>query len=391
MLIDFFFVLIVSFSVYGLVVQPIFNNLPSTKEVETEYKAEQDSMMEVILNTHLQKKDSSDNLIAVSTEAESYVKKLVRYSCSFYSDVSYYELEAGEKVYKELKDDEKLSYVDADGNYTNDEILFYYLNYRNDNSSFYKTTNDNDSLELVNKNLFKLDSDNKDLIENSFDLVKDVFYLDKNSTTILLDYINYGSSSGSGLYNRVKNLYRTIVMNAISDVETNNNAYIEKMTSFKAVYQKYSGSLSWSLLISYIIGFFLCYVPFQLIFKFGRTIGYRFFSLASLRNDLMDVKFINVFIKDLIIFVESMFALFFMALMLGKISLLSAPLFLSVNLMQFCIFSFLLFIVSLIFFFISKDSQTLSEFASLTYTVDVREKEESFMIQQEKDDNGKQK
>lgn len=37
---------------------------------------------------------------------------------------------------------------------------------------------------------------------------------------------------------------------------------------------------------------------------------------------------------------------------------------------QLIIFSFLFSVLSLVFFFISKDNQTLSEFASNTYTVD---------------------
>ena len=76
-----------------------------------------------------------------------------------------------------------------------------------------------------------------------------------------------------------------------------------------------------------------------------------------------------------------------MPVLLGKIDLLSCYLFGPVTLFQMILFSFLMIVVSIVFFFISKSNQALSDFASQTITVDLREKEENFMIEQDKKEN----
>ena len=135
MLIDYFLVLLVSFSLFALVIQPIFNQLPSTKEVEKQYKEKQDLVLDEIVSTHLQKKNSKENLVSVSSESKNYIVKLLKFSTTKYSDIDYYELKQGKKEYTEIKTEELLSYQDKDGFYQNDDILYYYLNFRNKNSS----------------------------------------------------------------------------------------------------------------------------------------------------------------------------------------------------------------------------------------------------------------
>ena len=93
MLIDYFLVLLVSFSLFALVIQPIFNQLPSTKEVEKQYKEKQDFVLDEIVSTHLQKKNSKENLVSVSSESKNYIVKLLKFSTTKYSDIDYYELD----------------------------------------------------------------------------------------------------------------------------------------------------------------------------------------------------------------------------------------------------------------------------------------------------------
>ena len=386
MLIDYFLVLLVSFSLFALVIQPIFNQLPSTKEVEKQYKEKQDFVLDEIVSTHLQKKNSKENLVSVSSESKNYIVKLLKFSTTKYSDIDYYELKQGKKEYVEIKTEELLSYQDKDGYYQNDDILYYYLNFRNENKADYVSEIDTYSLIDVNTKLLKLDNENKSLVSSDFDMNADVFYLSKENTKILLDYVNYNTESGKELYQKLSYLYRSVIINAISEVEKSFTPYIEKMNEFNTVYHKYSSMLGWMLVLAYAIAFLICYVPFQLIFKHGRTIGYRFFSLAMSRTDQMELHIWNVIVKDFVTFIMTFSSIFFMPVLLGKIDLLSCYLFGPITLFQTILFSFLMIVVSIVFFFISKSNQTLSDFASQTITVDVREKED-FMIEQDKKEN----
>ena len=387
MLIDYFLVLLVSFSLFALVIQPIFNQLPSTKEVEKQYKEKQDLVLDEIVSTHLQKKNSKENLVSVSSESKNYIVKLLKFSTTKYSDIDYYELKQGKKEYVEIKTEELLSYQDKDGYYQNDDILYYYLNFRNENKADYVSEIDTYSLIDVNTKLLKLDNENKSLVSSDFDMNADVFYLSKENTKILLDYVNYNTESGKELYQKLSYLYRSVIINAISEVEKNYTPYINKMNEFNTVYHKYSSMLGWMLVLAYVIAFLICYVPFQLIFRHGRTIGFRFFSLAMSRTDQMELRAWNVIVKDLVTFIMTFSSIFFMPVLLGKIDLLSCYLFGPITLFQTILFSFLMIVVSIVFFFISKSNQTLSDFASQTITVDVREKEEDFMIEQDKKEN----
>ena len=386
MLIDYFLVLLVSFSLFALVIQPIFNQLPSTKEVEKQYKEKQDFVLDEIVSTHLQKKNSKENLVSVSSESKNYIVKLLKFSTTKYSDIDYYELKQGKKEYVEIKTEELLSYQDKDGYYQNDDILYYYLNFRNENKADYVSEIDTYSLIDVNTKLLKLDNENKSLVSSDFDMNADVFYLSKENTKILLDYVNYNTESGKELYQKLSYLYRSVIINAISEVEKSFTPYIEKMNEFNTVYHKYSSMLGWMLVLAYAIAFLICYVPFQLIFKHGRTIGYRFFSLAMSRTDQMELHIWNVIVKDFVTFIMTFSSIFCMPVLVGKIDLLSCYLFGPITLFQTILFSFLMIVVSIVFFFISKSNQTLSDFASQTITVDVREKED-FMIEQDKKEN----
>ena len=343
--------------------------------------------MDEIVSTHLQKKNSKENLVSVSSESKNYIVKLLKFSTTKYSDIDYYELKQGKKEYAEIKTEELLSYQDKDGFYQNDDILYYYLNFRNKNKADYVSEIDTYSLIDVNTKLLKLDNENKSLVSSDFDMNADVFYLSKENTKILLDYVNYNTESGKELYQKLSYLYRSVVINAISEVEKNYTPYINKMNEFNTVYHKYSSMLGWMLVLAYFIAFLICYVPFQLIFKHGRTIGYRFFSLAMSRTDQMELRIWNVIVKDFVTFIMTFSSIFFMPVLLGKIDLLSCYLFGPITLFQTILFSFLMIVVSIVFFFISKGNQTLSDFASQTITVDVREKEEDFMIEQDKKEN----
>jgi hypothetical protein len=126
-----------------------------------------------------------------------------------------------------------------------------------------------------------------------------------------------------------------------------------------------------------LVGFIITFVLFPCCFKNGKTVGYKFFGFGLVRNDQDKPRLINYILKDLVLLIDQFCAIFFMPLFLGRLNLLSFAFIGSITMFQLVIFSALVALISIVFFFISKDNQSLSEFASSTYTVDIKEHEEA--------------
>lgn len=390
MLIDYFLVLIFAFSIFAFIARPIFDALPSTAKITEEYGEKQEAVTKVIVDTGLRERLDDGSLKSVTSQGKEYVKDLVKSRYSL-DGTEYYEIDKGKKKVVEVLPSSRLDYQ-VDGDYVNDQILSYFLSYREENKASYIGDNFTSySLERINTELLDLDDTNKDIVDSDFDYKNNNFTLSRKSAEILLDYLNYGTSSGETLYNRVVNMYSIAICTGLNELEASFSPYIDAFNMFKAVSSKYSKSFIWTIVLSYVFAFLICYVVFPLIFKRGKTIGYKFYSLGALRTDLMDMKIFNYVIKDFVIFIESFSSIFLMALMLGKLNVLSVPFIGSINLFQLCLFSALVSLISLVYFFVNKKNQTLSELASLSYTVNTKEHEEDYLIEIDRkaNDNGK--
>ena len=367
-LIDYFLVVIFSFLIFTIA-NPIFENMGYVKTLKTSYEKNQNETVEILKDTYLQKYDESNvSFVKVDTSATEYVSSLIK--TSFYkNNKTYYEKNEDKKEEVKIEEKDICSYLD-NGVYVNDRISQYYLNFRTNNKNSFNKTIDSLSRSDFNKNILKLDSTNKDLVDENFDL-NDVFYLSSSNADILSDYVNFNDNAGQNLYIRIKNIYIDAINDGISEVENYYQPYLDSLTNFKKNLYAYSRGFDLTCIICYVIGFLICYLVFPLCFKRGRTLSYKVNSLFPLRNDNFDLNFGNYLIKDLILFLDEFSAIFFLPLFIGKLNVLSMPFIFNLTLFQFIIFSFLFSILSLIFFFISKDNQTIPEFASNTYTVDV--------------------
>lgn len=181
------------------------------------------------------------------------------------------------------------------------------------------------------------------------------------------------------------------MIQAVNEVENYYTPYIEAMNDFVETHNRFAQGICISMILSYISGFLISYLLFPLIFKRGKTIGFKFFNFAPTRADMMETRIINYLIKDIILFIEGICSIALMAIFMGKINLLSTPLIGPISLFQICMFSFFIIIISLVFFFISKDNQALSDYAAQVLIVDTRKREESFLIEQDRkeENNGK--
>ena len=121
MLIDYFLTLIFAYSIFVFAANPIYNNLPLTKNIMQTYGEKQDKVSNIILDTGLQQKNEKGDRVSLETASVEFVKSLVRVSCNEH-DMEYYLLKDGEKVVYEPVEEQLLYYKDENGNYPNYNI-----------------------------------------------------------------------------------------------------------------------------------------------------------------------------------------------------------------------------------------------------------------------------
>lgn len=366
-LIDYFLLVIFSFMMFSIS-NPIYENLSYTKKVKSNYETKQNETIEILKSTYLEKYDESNvSFVKIEKDADEFIKTLVKTSF-YFENLVYYEEDNNQKVEIKIEEKDTFYYVYNDV-YVNDRISQYYLNFRNKNKESYNKKIEVIEREDLNKNIFKLDGDNKDLVSENF-ILNNIFWLSSSNALLLSNYINFNDEAGKSLYTRIKNMYVQIIDDGIIEVENYYQPYLDSLSEFKTNLYAYSRGFDLCIIISYLIAFIICYILFPLCFKRGRTLSYKVNSLFPLRNDNLDMRWNNYLIKYLLLFVEQFSGVFFLPLFISKLNVLSMPFIFNITMFQLIIFSFLFSVLSLVFFFISKDNQTLSEFASNTYTVD---------------------
>lgn len=382
MLIDYFLTLIFAYSIFVFAANPIYNNLPLTKNIMQTYGEKQDKVSNIILDTGLQQKNEKGDRVSLETASVEFVKSLVRVSCNEH-DMEYYLLKDGEKVVYEPVEEQLLYYKDENGNYPNYNIYHYYFFFQEQNKNDYDAVT-KVTVEDINTKFYRLSDENKDLVDEGFDLSKQNLILNKEKTEKLLDYLNYKTESSLPLFSRVRYLYQSAIKPAIDEVELHYTPYITALNDFMTTHNTYARGICICMILSYLIGFLITYLVFPLFFKRGKTIGFKFFNFASTRSDMLEMRFYNFLIRDVVLFIEGLSSLFFMALFLNKLNLLSTPLMGPISLFQICLLSVFIVIVSLIFFFISKDNQALSDFASMSVVVNTQKRQESYLLEQDR-------
>ncbi len=367
---DYFLVVIFSLLFFSAA-YPVYEALPITKDIKNSYQERQDDTISILKETHLQSyNDKNVAFDSVEKDGDRFIRSLIK--TSFYKNgMKYYEQKDDIKEEVSIQTEDLLGFS-KDGVFTNDSIGEYYLHFRNDNLGSY-CNNKIQSMTRgdLNHEILKLDQENKDIVVADFDL-EETMYLSKESASLLSDYVNFQDESGKELYQRMMNLYKSSIQNGIQEIESSYQPYLDSLEMFRIKLGEYSTGFNVTMMLCYLLSFLICYVFFPLCFKRGRTISYRFNSLFPLRNDGSDLTLFNYLIKYFVLFVEQFSSLFFLALFLGKLQVLSLPFLGSITMFQLLVFSFLISLVSIGFLFISKDNQTLSEFASMSYTVDSR-------------------
>lgn len=366
---DYFLLMIVSFSLFTLAGKPIYNAMPFTNEVQSKYQEKETELIDIIESTGLQSYDKSKNrLTSLSEESKEYIDILVK--TSFYASGRDYEVvESGKKTTRKIEEKETFYSEEK-----KDSLSYYFVTFRKEQSSFYRGSLSMYDKSFFQKDLLLLDTTNKDLVNESFVLGSDILLSDDVSDKILY-YQNYGEGEGKTLYNRISDLFVSVSQKGIQEIESDYLPYVTAMSEMTNAFHQYVVGYDVTMLIVYVVSFLIYFVLLALIFKRGRTPVFRFTRLCSVQNDGFPMEAKSMILKNLVLFFCFFHVLFFSALFSNQLNILSYSFLGPISMFQLIVFSFLLSLLSLIFVFISKDNQTLSDFASSTYVVDLNRHE----------------
>lgn len=367
--IDLFFAVIMTFLFFGAVSRPVYENLESTKEKYETYSNRGEELIQIVSDTHLQEVRNNE-LVSLSESAESYVQTLLL--TTFHVEGVLYSEPNESGIMNEKEIPESDTFL-ASG-FAKDPLAFYYLSFRVENGL---AKDGQDTRFYFNKEILRLEDENKALVPADFDM-NEVFVLSEANRDLLYDYsiLKNETESGEELHNRLTQLYINVCSQGISEVENNYVPYQEAFQAFQDSYLSYIQGYDVALILSYALGFAFVFLLFPAIFGNGRTLSYRLFGLSCCNNVATKIPFYKLLVKDILLFITHFWACLFSLFFLGQLDVLSAPFLGSLTLLQFVVFSALLFILSLLFCLIRNQQQTLEEFSSMTFTVDLSRHEE---------------
>lgn len=385
-LLDYFTIVIFTFIFYTIGGMQIANAIPYTQEKSDLAYAERDLLGKLVNETALQEYDTEKKmLISTSVSFERYAVDLIKTSF-FLNGMNYYEFDE-ENHRVEVSLEERDTFLE-NGNPSLNRMTYYFTDYKKEKNIGNYELNGKDyqnALLYVNEGLLKLNSDNNDLVSSSFDPENNAFYLSEENATLLHAYVIQKDSNErpTQMYLRIRQLYLQTVSFGIDDVTRNDPEYILHDRMMREATDAFGTAYVIALICSFAIAFLVVHLFFPLCFKRNRTISFRFMALEITSYTMEWPKFYQHLLRGLVSFLLSFSSCFFTPLLYGKLNLLSIGFIGPISLIQICLFSFLLAVLSTVFLFISKNDQDLIDFASLTIVIDKKTLEDNFPIEQD--------
>lgn len=371
LIVDFFVGVIFTFLFFGAIGYPTYTNLSIAKESRASYEQSGITLVKIADASKLQKAKDEEysSLLSMEETGRKYLTTLLKTSC-MKNGIQYQELDGSQKVDVEVKVEDTFENVE------NDFIYYYFSTYKKENSIgsyVYDDVDYSNSIRLlVNEKILKLSLDNRKMVPDDFDPANDYFYLNHDYTLMLMDYLSFGDTNEPFvIYNQLLNLYGRAASIGINEIETCYQPYKDAYASLRDGYNAYSKGYIWTVIICYIPGALVTFFLFPLCFGKGRTIGQRFFGLKTVDKvwDPISVPFL--LLKSFVQSIEEFWMTFLIPIFMGSMEFTSVGLIGSLSMFMLCFFTFLVCMLSLIFFAFNKDSQTIADLSSLSYVVKV--------------------
>lgn len=342
--------------------------VPSYTNLKNETSKAQTNLYQIIYDSHLSSYDDGNVFMFEDKIVENYVYGIVLSSSSD---------ETLSKM-NQYKDKEKM-------NKETDRIFYYYNNYRVENKNLFE----GDSY-IGDEYLSKVFPKSKSYFE-----IKDGYpILNINSATLLNDYILYSKNeNGKIIYDSIKTDYRNAYKDCMNDIQTS-KSYKETLTKFNSGKNTILMTRGSFLIIGYILATAISYILFPLIFKDGKTIGFKVFGLAFTTIDDELLKISSILIKSLLMLIMGFSANSLSCFILfgaQGMYLLTLNIWGFINILYVSIFSLLLVIVSFFLMIFRKNNhQTLSETICMIVAKNTKEfKVENNVVTKGGEDDGK--
>ncbi len=342
--------------------------VPSYTNLKNETSKAQTNLYQIIYDSHLSSYDDGNVFMSEDKIVENYVYGIVLSSSSDETLNKMNQYKDKEKMDKET-----------------DRIFYYYNNYRVENKNLFE----GDSY-IGDEYLSKVFPKSKSYFE-----IKDGYpILNINSVTLLNDYILYSKNeNGKIIYDSIKTDYRNAYKDCMNDIQTS-KSYKETLTKFNSDKNTILMTRGSFLIIGYILATAMNYILFPLIFKDGKTIGFKVFGLAFTTIDDELVKISSILIKSLLMLTMGFSANSLSCFILfgtQGMYLLTLNIWGFINILYVSIFSLLLVIVSFFLMIFRKNNhQTLSETICMIVAKNTKEfKVENNVVTKGGEDDGK--
>lgn len=353
-LIDFFLSFLVSLILFG-VIEAFMNMTPKVKRVKEDGNKITQSMFDMVLSSGLGK-EKDGTLITKDAYLDGYLKGSVLGSLERHGDAG-----ASSDIYQGI-----------DAVYgTDDGIYRYFVSFKSERLEDYGTN----AREEVGIDFYR-----KALVENA-----DVSYFETEgypsltlSTAKAVDeyFRNPDYEIGKGIYEKLDASYRALLEKGIYDIEHNYRPYMELNGKYEeCVSSLYTGK-NIGIIVSYLLGLSVVYILFPLIFRDGKTLSFRFLSLAKTDRDGNEVKWYQYLIQFSVMVIESPILISFVAIVFygsSAIDWISRVLFLNFSFLSLSLYSFLLLLASSVMTFAMREThQTFSELLSFQVVRDLK-------------------
>lgn len=367
-LIDVFLSLIFSFLIFGCVGIPSFFNLPSVVESQRQSTESGINLTKIADSSKLQRAtdDTYKSLYSMEQCGKFYLDEVLMRSCKL-TGTKYYVKGQCDSFYE-------LDLSDYDAAQP-DSLTYYFTVYKADNSiGDYKVGEidySSNKLKYLNTEVLKVDSEYSDLLIDGFNIETDQITLNAKASELLVQSLKFDDTNEEpmSVYNRLQNMFQSAAGKGIKDIEANYKPYIDEMSKLETSYSYYSKGYCIMVTLCVSVGYLITYVIFPLCFKKGRTLGMKVLRTRLATSDGDKVGIGHMILRDLILFFTTYWIGFFMPLFVGQAQLTFNPFLGEITMFSLCLFSILLYILSLVTAAFGKGRQTLEDLTSLSFVI----------------------
>lgn len=369
--IDVICLLIISCLFFGIC-ELISNNMDVIKNKRNDMSVQKDQLYTLVDDSKLDVYDySSFSLKGSSSICKKYMYSLVLESLKNNNE----DNASNSSVYAGISPITKES----------DNIYYYYVIYKTNNISSY-SNKENYGVDYF----LTLGKDNIDF-DTYFELKDNYPYLKKDIALSIHEYYkNENYIVGKSNYDTIYNYYASMLNKGVKDFTSTYLPYVNLNNEFNNGATYLLTVKLYELFASYLISSLILFVMFPLIFKDGKTLTFKIFHMATCKIDGNCPNVINYLLKWFINLLQYLVVITINGLIFfsGDIILLfQVSLFGFFNLLTMSLFSLILIVLSIIYMFINKNRQTVSEFVSMVYVKDGKE----FSVVNKEENNGTRK